>query len=58
MYFKIINFYFSFKGIPYKFENGTETYLLMNGILRCSLVWGVSETGDILVPDDIETSLK
>ncbi|KAF8782528.1 Coiled-coil and C2 domain-containing protein 2A [Argiope bruennichi] len=39
----------------YKFRDGSETTLLTNGILKCSLAWGVAEDGTtVLVPSDID----
>ncbi|XP_054706800.1 LOW QUALITY PROTEIN: coiled-coil and C2 domain-containing protein 2A-like [Uloborus diversus] len=45
-------------GVSFKFHNGTETFLLSSGVLKCSLVWGVSDDGAVLVPPFLESPLK
>ncbi|GBN36009.1 Coiled-coil and C2 domain-containing protein 2A [Araneus ventricosus] len=45
-------------GTSHKFRDGNETTLLTNGILKCSLVWGVDEDGTVLVPSNIDTHMR
>ncbi|KAG8187652.1 hypothetical protein JTE90_005504 [Oedothorax gibbosus] len=41
-------------GVSHKFKDGTETFLLANGVLKCSLTWGVDEDGNVLVPSNVQ----
>ncbi|GFT89046.1 coiled-coil and C2 domain-containing protein 2A [Nephila pilipes] len=45
-------------GTSYKFHDGSETFLLTNGILKCSLAWGVAEDNSLLVPSNLDLHIR
>ncbi|GIY46725.1 coiled-coil and C2 domain-containing protein 2A [Caerostris darwini] len=45
-------------GTCHKFHDGSETFLLTCGTLKCSLAWGVSDDGTVLVPSDVDLPVR